>query len=80
MAAIIVEFTLNKKYTYNEDGEIIGEDNFVVPSNWLYETFKNEYLKDKYETFGNFLDCYIPEEDGEFIYNKAVKDNVLITK
>ena len=80
MAVFVTEFTLNKKYTYDDNGEVIDEDLFVVPANWLYETFKNEYLKDKYETFGNFLDCYIPEEDGEFIYNKAVEEDVLIIK
>lgn len=78
MAIYVTEFTLSKKYTYDDNDEVIDEDLFTVPSNWLYETFKNEYLKDKFKTFGNFLNYYIPEEDGEFIYNKAVEEDVLI--
>lgn len=79
MIYITIEYTLNKKYIYDEDGEVIGEENFTVPFDWLDNLYK-EYFKDKYSSFEDFLKCYIPEEDGEFIYNKAVEEDVLIIK
>ena len=72
-----IEFTLIRNFIYDEDGDIIGEENFTVPTIWLYDIYK-KYFSDKYSSFGIFLDNYIVEEDGEFIYNKAVAENEIL--
>ena len=77
MLEINVEYELNYKWIIDEDGEIIGEANFVVPAEWLRELHDNKYA-DTYEYFDEFIEFYDPETDGKFIYQEAIKDNVLI--
>lgn len=75
-----VQYELNRAWIYDDNDETIGETNFVVPGNWLINFF-NDNRKDKYwfiKDFEEFLDMYEPEEDGELIYQAAMKDEVLI--
>ena len=74
---IMFEYELNREYIYDDDVEVIGETNFVVPAGWLMELFNKEYA-DEYDSLDDFLDAYEPETDGEFIYKRAIEDNVLI--
>lgn len=71
------EYELNRAWINDEDGEPIGETNFVVPTKWLVELYNKEFVN-KYSDFEMFVDWYEPETDGEFIYNKAIADGVLI--
>lgn len=71
------EYELNRKYIYDDETEVIGETNFVVPAGWLMELFNKVYTN-KYESLDEFLDVYEPETEGEFIYQKAIKDDVLV--
>lgn len=75
------EHELNRKWIYDNEKEIIGETNFIVPTHWLKEVF-NELNNDKkfvceYDDFEDFEKSYVPETDGELIYQKAIVDNVL---
>lgn len=74
---INIEYELNREYIYDEEGEVIGETNFVVPAGWLIELYNKTYAN-KYNSLEEFLDVYEPETDGEFIYQQAVKDDVII--
>ena len=76
------EYELNREWIYDDDGETIGETNFVVPTEWLTKAFdelnKNDEFICHYEDFEDFVDTYEPETDGELIYQKAIADGVLI--
>lgn len=71
------EYELNREWIYDDEVEPIGETNFVVPAGWLTELFNKEYA-DRYDSLDEFLDVYEPEVDGEFIYQKAIEDKVII--
>lgn len=80
------EYELNRAWICDEqEDEIIGETNFVVPAKWLIELYNKHFVEKKnyegeleYNSFEQFLDVYEPETEGEFIYQKAIQDNVLI--
>lgn len=72
------ECELNRAWVINkETDETIGETNFVVSHEWVEELFNKMYAN-KYDNLEEFLDAYEPEVDGEFIYQKAIKDGVLL--
>lgn len=71
------EYELNRAWVLdNKTGNVIGETNFIVDSKWLKDLYNNEFA-DKYLNFNDFIETYEPEVDGEFVYQKAIKDNVL---
>ena len=70
------EYELNREWIYNDDEDVIGETNFVVPAEWLRELYENKYTE-IYSSFDDFLDSYEPEVDGEFIYQEAIKQKIL---
>lgn len=70
------EIELNREWIYDNKGNIIGETNFVVPIPWLKKMFNKHYHK-QYNTFGDFINAYVPEEEGEFLYKIATRDNVM---
>ena len=74
---IKVEYELNREWILDEEGEAIGETNFVVGGQWLKKLF-DEHFANEYESLSEFLDVYEPETEGEFIYKTAIKDDVLI--
>ena len=49
----------------------------MVPAGWLMELYDKTY-GNQYNSLDEFLDVYEPETDGDFIYQQAVKDDVLI--
>lgn len=75
-----VEYELTKNFTLDRDGEIVGEETFVVPAEWLrnYWEHNKDLLPTKAKDFAEFLDVYAPEEDGQMIFNAACADGVLI--
>jgi hypothetical protein len=76
------EYELNREWIYDEGEDIIGETNFVVPTEWLVNTFNKLSNENKfvfmYKDFEDFVDSYEPETDGELIYQEAIKDGVLV--
>lgn len=74
---IQIEYELNRAWILDEDEEPIGETNFVVPGKWLAKLYNDQYAND-YRSFNEFLEVYEPEAEGEFIYQEARKDDVLI--
>ena len=74
---IKVEYELNRAWILDEEEEPIGETNFVVPGQWLKQLF-DEHFADEYDSLKEFTEVYEPEVDGEFIYQEAIKDGVLI--
>lgn len=81
--SVVFEHELNRGWVCDEDGEVIGETNFVVPTSWLigtFEKFNNENkFNCRYDDFEEFEETYEPETDGELIYKKAVADGMLKT-
>ena len=75
------EHELNRAWIEDEDGDAIGETNFVVSTEWLVNTFYRLNNKGKfvceYDDFEDFADSYEPETDGELIYQQAIKDGAL---
>ena len=74
---INVEYELNRAWIMDEDGEPIGETNFVVPEEWLQKLY-DENFADEYDSLDELVEVYEPEDVGEFIYQQAIKDGVLI--
>ena len=70
------EYELNREWICDDDGEAVGETNFVVPADWLAKLY-DEKFSEQYGSFDDFMDAYEPEVDGEFIYQAAIKDGVL---
>jgi hypothetical protein len=71
------EYELNRAWILDDEGEIIGETNYVVPASWINTIYASTYA-DQYESINEFLDAYQPEVEGEYIYQMAVRDGVLI--
>lgn len=73
------ELELNRAWLYDdEDEDPIGETNFVVPENWCRKIWEENFKKRDDDTFDEFLDVYEPEGEGEFIYQKAILEKVLL--
>lgn len=76
------ELTLNKKWIYDKQDEIIGEDNFVVSQEWFdnfYESHKNKFpTTNDTDDINDFLSVYEPETDGEYIYQHAETEKKII--
>ena len=75
------EIVLNFGYIYNENGEEVGEKNFVVSAKWLFENIGKICPNVSLETEEDvevFLDWYDPEVDGFAIFEKALCDNALV--
>lgn len=76
-----VEFELNFGYICNEDGEAVGEKNFVVSAKWLFENIgkicPNVSLETE-EDVMDFLNWYDPDDDGRAIFEAALVDDALI--
>lgn len=76
-----VEFELNFGYIYDENEEVVGEKNFVVSAEWLFENIGKICTNVSLETVEDimdFLNWYDPEEDGRAIFEAALVDGVLI--
>lgn len=72
-----LEIELNRKWILNKDGETIGEINFVVPMDWFTRNWNLTPNSQYYENITNFQDTYEPDVDGEWLYQKAIKDGIL---
>ena len=76
------QLELNRAWIYDdEDEEIVGEKNFVVPAVWLILNI-NEIVPGvdigNEDDFDDFLGYYVPEEDGEAIYEAAKRMGKII--
>lgn len=75
---IQIEIELNKQWIINDSKEIIGETNFVISKKFLLTHCNKCPNYDKREDIENFLKTYIPEEDGQYLYNLAKNTGNLI--
>lgn len=76
-----IEFELNFGYIYDDDGEIVGEKNFVVSAEWLFTNISKicKYVVlETEQDINDFLNWYDPEEDGRAIFEAALIDGALI--
>lgn len=76
------QLELNRAWIYDdEDEDIVGEKNFVVPAAWLIFNI-NEIIPGvdigNADDFDEFLNYYVPEEDGEAIYEAAKRMDKII--
>lgn len=72
------EYKLNRKWITDNIGENIGETNFVITEEFLLEHGKECPNYDDEENIENFLETYVPEEDGQYLYNLAKNTGSLI--
>lgn len=63
------EYELNRKWIVDNTGEIIGETNFIVSEDFLLSHWKECPNYDNEENIDDFLETYVPEEDGQYLYN-----------
>lgn len=70
------EIVLNREWLYDNFDEPVGERNFVISVNYLESIFPLLFPKE--ESIIEFLDSYVPEEDGEKIYQKAKSDGQVL--
>lgn len=71
------EVELNRAWIYDdEDEDAIGETNFVVSEGFAKKVFEEKYA-DYYSDFEEFMDVYEPEEEGEYIYQRAIAEGEL---
>ena len=71
------QIELNRAWIYDNKHETIGETNFVVSEEFIKKVFEETYSAD-YDDVEEFLDIYVPEEDGDYIYQRALKENEII--
>lgn len=67
------EYELNRKWITDNIGENIGETIFVISEDFLLLHWEECPNYSKEENIENFLETYIPEEDGQYLY-KLAKD------
>lgn len=71
------EIQLNRRYDYDENDEIIGQQAFVVTEDYARKIY-DKLFAHRYGSFEDFLDAYIPETEGQTIYERAIDDNALL--
>ena len=71
------EIQLNRRYDYDENDEIIGQQAFVVTEDYARKIYEKLFAH-RYRSFEALLDVYTPETDGQTLYERAVDDNALI--
>lgn len=72
-----IELELNREWIYGSElDEPIGERNFVIGLEYFKSIFPE--LFPERTDIDEFLKIYVPEEDGEKIYQRALRDNALI--
>lgn len=73
------EYQIHRLRIYDRDGKKMGEVDFIVPAQW-FDDFWDEHRDEFYthaDTVEEFLDHYVPEEDGVMIYQEAIKADVI---
>lgn len=69
VTAMAHELELNREWLCKDDSdEPYAEKNFVISQEWFLSIF-NELFGE--QDINIFLDCYVPEEDGEKLYQRA---------
>ena len=71
------QYELNREWLYDKKDEeiIIGEKNFVIRQEYLSDIFSELFPNEDFDTF---IEWYVPETDGEKIYQRALKDHEVI--
>lgn len=72
---VTFQYELNRGYIYDEDGETIGENNFVISADYLDRIFLELF---PCEDFDEFIDWYEADSEGDAIYQRALEDNEII--
>lgn len=67
------EYELNRKWITDNIRKTIGETNFVISEDFLLSHWKECPNSNNEENIENFLEVYVPEEDGQYLY-KLAKD------
>nr|DAJ60416.1 MAG TPA: hypothetical protein [Caudoviricetes sp.] len=67
------EYELNRKWVTDDIGENVGETNFVITEEFLLLHWKECPNYNNEENIEDFLETYVPEEDGQYLYD-LVKD------
>lgn len=66
------EWELNRRWLYSEEVENpVGETNFVISNETLRQILATTPSFGKYANIGEFFECYIPEIEGEYVYQQA---------
>lgn len=71
MATVRKEYELNRGWITDSDGETIGETNFVISANFLLSHWKECPNYNAEDDIEEFLATYVPEEDGQYLYEQA---------
>ena len=58
--------------------EVVGETNFVVSEAFLLSHWKECPICGQEENVEDFLEAYVPEDDGQYLYDLAKKSQNLI--
>lgn len=70
------EYELNRKWITDDNDENIAVTSFVVSHKFVKDNYKN--CPNKYDSLEEFLEAYVPEEDGQYLFKLAVNTKNLI--
>jgi len=62
----------------DDTGEVVGETNFVISEAFLLLHWKECPICGQEENVEDFLEAYVPEDDGQYLYDLAKKSQNLI--
>lgn len=62
----------------DDTGEVMGETNFVISEAFLLSHWKECPICGQEENVEDFLEAYVPEDDGQYLYDLAKKSGNLI--
>lgn len=72
------EYQFNRKWIVDDTGENVGEINFVITEEFLLLHWKECPNYNSEENIEDFLETYVPEEDGQCLYSLAKNTGNLI--
>lgn len=53
----------------DDTGEVVGETNFVISETFLLSHWKECPICGQEENVEDFLEAYVPEDDGQYLYD-----------
>lgn len=72
------QYELNRNWIIDDTGEVVGETNFVISEAFLLSHWKECPICGQEENVEDFLEAYVPEDDGQYLYDLAKKSGNLI--
>lgn len=61
----------------DDTGEVMGETNFVISEAFLLSHWKECPICGQEENVEDFLEAYVPEDDGQYLYDLAKNPKIL---